>query len=127
MEDLSRKISELLGDPQTMEQIRGLAGMLGQSAPSSEAAPPPAEKSTAVSDTPPVSGIPDANMLGMVMKLAPLFQSFRDEDESTRLLRALKPFMHEERAKRIDGAIRLLHIMKILPLLKGSGIDLFSA
>ena len=48
------------------------------------------------------------------------------EDDSTRLLRAVKPFLKEERARRVDGAIRLLSIMKILPLLKNSGTDLFN-
>ena len=43
MEDISRRISELLADPQTLEQIKGLAGMLGQggsSQPSDESHPP---------------------------------------------------------------------------------------
>ncbi len=124
MEDLSRKIGELLGDPQMMEQIKGLAGMLQSSSPPHDVPPSAASVSTAAA--PPESDMPDANLLGMVMKIAPLLRSFRDEDDSTRLLRSLKPFMHEERAKRIDSAIRLLHIMKLLPVLKGSGIELFN-
>ena len=61
----------------------------------------------------------------MFMKLAPMLQSANREDDSTRLLKALRPFMHEERAARIDGAIRLLGIMRMLPLLKGAGLSLF--
>ena len=122
MEDLSRKISELLSDPQTMEQIKGLAGMFQASAPSPETAPPPTAAPVSTAE-PPSGGLPDTHMLGMMMKLAPLISSFRDEDDSTRLLKALKPFMHEERAGRIDGAIRLLHIMKLLPLLKSAGLE----
>ncbi len=121
MEDLSRKINELLGDPEMMEQIKGLAGLLGQSG---EKPPvPKAEvKPNALSS---LSNMPDPNMLGTVMKLAPLFQSAGGEDDTTRLLRALKPFLKEERSQRIDGAIRMLGFMKILPLLKDSGIHLF--
>lgn len=122
MEDLSRKISELLSDPQALEQIRELTGMLGQSQEKSEQleqreAPKAAGQS--------LSGMPDPNMLGMVMKLAPLLQSAKEDDDSTRLLKALKPFMHDERAKRIDGAIRLLGIMKLLPFIKSAGPGLF--
>ncbi len=122
MEDLSRKISELLSDPHALEQIRGLTGLLGQTPdkpeqPQHKETPDPADKS--------FSGMPDPNMIGMVMKLAPLLQSAKEEDDSTRLLKALKPFMHDERSKRIDGAIRLLGIMKILPLLKGADTGLF--
>lgn len=134
MEDLSRKITELLADPQTMEQIKGLAGMFQQgSAPSQEvshaaaSAPTPAPPMNISQAADKLSGgLPDTAMLGMVTRLAPLLHSFREEDESTRLLQALKPFMHEDRAKRIDSAIRLLHIMKLLPLLKGTGLDLLS-
>lgn len=122
MEDLSRKISELLSDPQALEQIRGLTGLLGRS---SEKQEQPEHNDAPKTEPDSFSGMPDPNMIGMVMKLAPLLQSAKQEDDSTRLLMALKPFMHEERSKRIDAAIRLLGIMKILPLLKSAGPGLF--
>lgn len=122
MEDLSRKISELLSDPQALEQIRGLTGLLGQTQEKSEQ---PEHKETPDTAEPSFSGMPDPNMIGMIMKFAPLLQSAKEEDDSTRLLKALKPFMHDERSKRIDGAIRLLGIMKVLPLLKSAGPGLF--
>ena len=36
MEDISRKINEILSDPEMMEQIKGLAGMFGQGSESSQ-------------------------------------------------------------------------------------------
>ena len=45
--------------------------------------------------------------------------SFNEENDSTRLLNALRPFLSEKRRVRIDGSIRLLSLMRILPLLKG--------
>ena len=57
MEDLSRKISELLSDPQTMEQIKGLAGMFQASAPSPETAPPPTAAPVSTAE-PPRGGLP---------------------------------------------------------------------
>lgn len=128
MEDISRKISELLSDPQTLEQIKGLAGMFGQNSeshaeqPSANYQPPPAPAPEVKTEQ---SFMPDANMLGMMMKIAPLLKNMDREDDSTRLLRALRPFLHEERSRRLDGAIRLLGIMRILPLLKGAGLELF--
>lgn len=116
MEDISRKISELLSDPEALEQIKGLTGMLGQNN---------TVQSQPESKEQPNINMPDASMLGTVMKLAPLMQSVGQEDDSTRLLKALKPFLHNERSKRVDSAIRLLSIMKMLPLLKNSGLDLF--
>ncbi len=115
MEDMSRKISELLNDPQMMEQIKGLAGILGQSQKPPEPEPPNTL----------LQNMPDPNMIGTVMKLAPFLQSAGGEDDSTRLLKALKPFLKGDRADRIDSAIRMMGFMKMLPLLKNSGINLF--
>jgi hypothetical protein len=64
----------------------------------------------------------DGDMLQMVMKFAPLLTSFRQEDDNTRLLRALRPLLCEERQKKLDEATKLLQLIRLLPLLKGSGI-----
>ena len=121
MDDLSRKLSELLSDPETLDRIKGLTGLSSreQDAAQSEDSPSAAEA--------PASGgtVPDAAMLGAFMKLAPMLQSANRENDSTRLLRALKPFLHNDRAKRVDSAIRLLSIMQVLPMLKSSGLALF--
>jgi len=110
MDDLAGKLSELLNSPEGMERIKNLAGMLGQSAPSE----PPAAPSP--------SGSPlglDGDMLKTVMKMAPLLSNFRQEDDSTRLLRALRPMLGHERQEKLDQAIQMIQMMRVLPLLKG--------
>ena len=122
MEDISRKIGELLSDPSALQQIRELAGMFSHSS---------ADNADTVQNIPkPQENVQpkaaaDPDMLGMMMKLAPLLGTVNRDDDSTRLLRALRPFLHEERSKRLDSAIRLLGIMRLLPLLKGMGLELF--
>ena len=119
MDDLAGKLTELLNDPQTMEKIKGLSGLLGQS--SSEAAQPShpaAPQQPAVSDT---SAFP-ADMMQTMMKLAPLFSTLKQEDDSTRLLHALRPLLGGKRQKRLDQSDRMIQMMRILPLLKSSGI-----
>lgn len=119
MDDLAGKLSELLNDPQTMEKIKGLSGLLGQS--SSEAPQPArttAPQQPAVPDT---SAFP-ADMMQAMMKLAPLFSVLKQEDDSTRLLHALRPLLGERRQKRLDESVRMMQMMRILPLLKNSGI-----
>lgn len=119
MDDLAGKISEMLNDPQTMEKIKGLSGLLGQSpVEMPQSAPVPAPQQPAVPDA---SAFP-ADMMQTVMKLAPLFSSMKQEDDSTRLLRALRPLLGEKRQKRLDESVRMLQMIRILPLLKGSGI-----
>jgi hypothetical protein len=45
-----------------------------------------------------------------------------EDNEDTRLLIALKPYLHGERARRLDDSMRLLKLAKLLPLLQEQGI-----
>lgn len=115
MNDLTSQINQILSNPEMMEQIKGLSGLLGQSAP--EPVPPP-------SAPPQPSPLDLLGNDGMqtIMKILPLINQLRQEDDTTRLLRAIKPFLSPERQEKLEEAIKLLHIMKILPLLKNKGL-----
>lgn len=123
MEDLSQKISELLSDPSTLEKIKGLTGLLGQS-DLSENATPNAMPDPKPAPCQPKNDFINPELLGTVMKVAPLLQSINQEDDSTRLLKALKPFLSAEKCKKVDEAIKLLGIFKMLPIIKSVGFDL---
>ena len=117
MDDLSGMLAGLLKDPGTMEKIKGLAGMLGQNAPAAEPEPTPQEEPDAG-----LGSLFPADTLQTVMKLAPLLASVRQEDDTTRFLRALRPLLGEKRRKKLDESIHMVQLMKILPLRKGQGI-----
>ena len=120
MDDLSSKLSELLSDPNIMEQVKGLSGMFGaanQSAPSPTA--PPANNYA--DNNSQNFNMPDDTM-NMIMKIMPLLSSINKEDENTALLRALRPLLGKSRQKKLDEAIKIMQMMKILPLLKNQGI-----
>lgn len=109
MDDLSEKIQQLLSSPDAMNQIQSMMAAFGQSAP---VAPP--------SD--PEPAVPDLGLdMGALLKLAPLLGSLGKDDDGSNLLKALKPYMHDEQSKRLDDAIRMMQLMKLLPLLKGFG------
>ena len=112
MADINDAVSSILNDPNAMKQIKELGAMLGLGGEK------PAEKPSA-SPLGALTSAGDADTLNMMMKLAPLLSSFNEENDSTRLLNALRPFLSEKRRVRIDGSIRLLSLMRILPLLKG--------
>lgn len=106
-------LSSLLGGgggsgPQ-LDQLKGLTSLLGGI--QNQASPSP--------DTP-APGV-DPEMLQSIVKMMPLLSSFRQEDDSTRLLHALRPLLGPERQKKLDEAVKLLQMMRLLPLLKGSG------
>lgn len=48
--------------------------------------------------------------------------AFNQEDRNTELLRALKPHFSQERAKKVDDAIKILQLIRLLPLVKDLGI-----
>lgn len=110
MDDLSDKIQQLLSSPDTMQKIQSMMSAFGGADNTPTSPLPP---------TPPISDtMPDMTTF---LKLAPIISNLQQEDESAALLRALRPYMHKDRGKRIDEAIQMLHLMKLLPLLKGFG------
>lgn len=64
----------------------------------------------------------DGDTIKTIMKLAPLLSTFRQEDNNTRLLHALRPLLGPERQKKLDEAVRILSMLRLVPLLKGQGI-----
>jgi len=69
----------------------------------------------------PLGGV-TPEMLNMVTRIAPLLSKVNQEDDSTRLLQALRPLLSETRRKKVDEAMKILQMMRLLPLLKESGI-----
>ena len=113
MDDLNEKITRLLSDPEGMAKIQSMMAALG----GGDAAPPPPPSPT---PTPtPVGGGPDLTAL---TRLLPLLTGAGEDNEDTRLLAALKPYLHGERAKRLDESMRLLRLAKLLPVLQEQGV-----
>lgn len=117
MDDLAGKISELLNNPESLEKIKGLSGLLGQTSFAPQPEPEVKPKSS-----PDLDSLVPTDMLQTVMKLAPLFSSLNQDDNSTRLLHALKPMLGQERQRRLDESIKMMQMIRLLPLLKNNGI-----
>lgn len=112
MDDLNEKIERLLSSPDSMAKIQSMMAALGggDGQPTVDAPPPPSASPT---------GMPD---LTMIAKLAPLMGAFSQESDDTRLLQALRPYLHGERAGRLDESVKLLRLTKLLPLLQQTGL-----
>ena len=107
MEDLSEKLASLLSSPEGMQKIQSAMAALGGVLPQEDTPPPP----------PPESGA-DMAMLG---KILPLLSNLNQENEDTRLLSALRPYLHGQRAQRLEESMRLMQLMRLLPLLTEGG------
>ena len=104
MEELSEKLGALFSDPNSLSQIRNLAKLLGLQDSDAKKAPPPAPAGS-------------ASRTGA----ASLLSSLGAEDDTTRFLRALRPLLSQPRQKKLDEALRILSVLRLLPLLKETG------
>lgn len=118
MDDLSEKINELLSDPESMERIKNLAGMLAGNGNSNQKAAP--DKNRQPDDSDNTDGFPlDPAML---LKLKKAFEIVKRGDPRIDLLIALKPNLSMERQKKIDDAIHILRLLSLMPMLKEEGL-----
>ncbi|MBE6807373.1 MAG: hypothetical protein E7527_05125 [Ruminococcaceae bacterium] len=111
MDDLNEKLNRLLSDPEGLAKIQAAMTALGAGAETAPPPPPPVPE--------PGGGGPD---LAALTKLVPLLSGLNQESEDTRLLQALRPYLHGARAGRLDDTMRLLKLVKLLPLLQEQGI-----
>lgn len=117
MDDLAGKLSEILNNPEIMQQVQGLTGLLGQPQPEEgEYSQPQQEKESSK------SSFPSGDTTQMLLKLAPIISSINTDDKYTRFLQALRPLLHEPRQKKLDEAYKILQLIKILPILKNQGL-----
>ncbi len=128
MNDYSEALDRILSDPAAMEQIKALGSML-MSSP--EPAPPPSAPPMAPVAVSSAGAEGAANWSGggdlmqTVIKMAPLLGRFQEENDSTRLLFALRPFLSPVRQERLDRAVRMLRLFRLLPALREMGGSLF--
>ena len=111
MDDLSQTLQGLLKDPKTMAQVQGLLQSLGGSGepPQKPAAPPPVPSD-------------DTSFLPTLRRLGPLLSAARQEDDTTRFLHALRPLLGKARQKKLDEVLKLLGLLRMLPLLRNAGL-----
>lgn len=106
MEDMADKITKILEDDKSVDMIKNFAQMLGNK--NSEE---PAEKST-----------PDLKNIdiGKIMQLA---NGMKDDDR-LRLMRALRPFVSEQKRESLDNITNILRIVQLMSLF-GDDFKLF--
>lgn len=120
MDELADKMAEILNNPEIMQQIKGLSGLLGNS-DSKDSSNSKQECTKEQHSESSFDGLPP-DTLNTFLKLAPMISSFNSEDKYTKFLFALRPLLSEPRQKKLDVASNLVKLIKIIPLLKQQGI-----
>lgn len=107
MSEMEEKLGAILGNPQLMQQIMGMAQTLGQS----ESTPPSPQPPPSMPDVDPV-------MIGKIMSLAG--KTNIDRNQKT-LLRALEPYLTKERLQKLEKAMRAAKLAGTASTLLQSG------
>ena len=113
MAEFEEKLNSILGDQNAMSQIMALAQSLSGagSPPAAEmphpepAAAPPADMSLGLNQV-------DPRLLQLGGRILKEYQ--RGEDKNTALLLALKPFLRQERYAKVDQAIQLARLARVV-------------
>lgn len=117
MNDITSQITDILNNPESMKKFSEMASSFLNSSEKAEKSQPTDSENFNF----------NPQQMGSIMKIMNILQkqNFKNDD-NTKLLLALKPHLSAERSKKVDKAISLLKIVKVLPLLKDSGLeDLF--
>ena len=120
MEDLTEKLTSLLGNPEIMDKIQNLSGLLGSSENDNSEKTENKTDETQKNESDDFGFSPD--MIGNLFKIMPLISSLGKEDKYTKFLKSLKPLLSEERQKKLGNSAKILKIMQILPLIKDQGL-----
>lgn len=116
MAEFEEKLNSILGDQAAMGQIMALAKSLGGSGSGQGSDPAPAsvQQEPAGETTSPLSllGELDPRMVQMGMRLFQEYQS--GDDRNATLLQALRPFIRTERYAKLDRAVQVARISRVI-------------
>lgn len=130
MAEFEEKLNQILSSPSAMEQIMALAGSLSGDPPPSggQQAGQPTQTAQSGQSPPPFSGgmggmggLGDLGSLfssvdpGMIAKVLPLIAEFQHQDDDrTRLLEAMRPFLSPQRQGRLEQAVQITRLTRVL-------------
>lgn len=136
MSDFEEKLEGILNNPQAMEQIMSLAKSLGggsapSRSPQQTAQPPQPQPPSQQPDQIQATAAPasgglldglgqlDPRLLSTAARL--ISQYNNDDDGRTALLQALRPFVKEQRYAKLDKAIQIARLSRMIRM----GLELF--
>jgi hypothetical protein len=114
LEDLSKKLTDLLSSPEGLEQIKNVASMLSSGFGGSSDTPQPTSDSSSGSSQEGSSNFDDFINPQTIMNLKEAYESMNNvNDNNINLLLALKPHMSDKRKSKIELAVKLIRLSKL--------------
>lgn len=123
MGELDEKLNAILGNQEAMGQIMALAQSLGNSGilnSTGEQVQPPQPAPADGTDPTSILGEIDPKFIQLGMRALEEYQ--RGDDQKTALLAALRPFVRPERYEKLDRAIQVARLSRVIRVvLEGLG------
>ena len=117
MDDMQSQMSAILGNPEMMQKIMAMAQSINQS---SSEDPPPKQEKQEVS----LPQLPDFD-LSTIQRLSGLAGQSNIDNNQRSLLKALGPYLSQERITKLERAMRAARIANLASsFLEKSGISL---
>lgn len=119
MSEFEDKLQSILGNPEAMDQIMSIARSIGAAPPAQEGSDPPEELCPQPVRPTPDTGDPfallsglDPRILQVGMRL--LSEYNRDDSRTVALLNALQPFVRQERYAKVDKAVQIARLSRLI-------------
>lgn len=119
MADIESTLSGILSDPEAVKKLQDLGKSLGLTEDTPKPASSPVSSITSLLSS---GGNDSPDLTSKLGAFLPIISKMNQEDDTTALLRALRPFLSESRQKRLDDASKMLRVMHILPLINSAGL-----
>ena len=118
MDEINEIIDNLSEDD--IEKLRNLAGDLfgGDSQPGPHNSPGPHGQS----GPPTLPDMPDPAMMKKISKVMSSLKNSSGENSRVNFIASLKPLLSDKRQQKADEAMKMIHLLDILPALKDTGI-----
>lgn len=115
MDDFEEKLNSILASPEAMGQIMALADSISGKASSSAGETVEVQEETAPANlSSPLSFLSDLDPKLLQKASSLLGEYTRGGDEKTALLNAMRPFLSEERKPRLDKAMQIARIARVI-------------
>lgn len=115
-DELEKKLNSFLSSPDSMEKLQGAMAALGISPDMLQGG-----NAAATAPPPPAATPNKGGDLSGLLQLAPMLSNLGKDDRNTTLLKALRPYLHGDREKRLEDSVKMMQLLKLLPMLQQRG------
>lgn len=124
MDNIGDILQSVLSDPEAMAKLKETARQLGLDTEQPAASANSTQNmATAPASSSANTGINTADFMSAMGSLVPMLGKLQEDDDMSRLIHALKPFLSGNRLKKAEEADKIMMLLRLIPLLQNARQD----